>query len=156
MAEIEEQCATRLRELRKRRDLTLRECEERSAGRFKAVVMGSYERGTRAISLERLQELADFYEVPIQYFLGGESLRQENQLKRFTFDLRKLRSTHYSDESITKFSKLLLYFVEKRSDWNGEVLSIRGADGELLPTITDDPEILEKLDFHGLVFKPKN
>jgi transcriptional regulator with XRE-family HTH domain len=70
MIEIEARCAQLLRQLRKTRGMTLRDCEEESGGRFKAVVMGSYERGTRAISLQRLQEIADFYQVPIQYFFA--------------------------------------------------------------------------------------
>ena len=56
--EIEELCAQRLRDLRRSRGLTLDQCESMSGGVIKAVVLGSYERGTRAISLARLTQLA--------------------------------------------------------------------------------------------------
>src|SRR5690606_22454217 len=48
----------RLREARRARGLTLQDVEERSGGRWKAVVIGSYERGDRAVSAARLTELA--------------------------------------------------------------------------------------------------
>jgi transcriptional regulator with XRE-family HTH domain len=41
-----------------------------SNGKYKSVVVGSYERGTRAISVNRLIELAELYEVPITEFFG--------------------------------------------------------------------------------------
>jgi transcriptional regulator with XRE-family HTH domain len=151
MVEIEERCASLLRELRKKRGLTLRECEEASGGKFKAVVMGSYERGTRAISLERLQEIADFYEVPIQYFFGADKAQVDSMRMRLTFDLRRLRSSQKMDASFERISQLLALFISKRRDFNGEVLSIRESDGDLLQLITDDGEIFKKLEFHKLI-----
>jgi hypothetical protein len=49
--EIEQRCAHKLRELRRSKGLTLQDCELISNGALKAVVLGSYERGHRAISL---------------------------------------------------------------------------------------------------------
>lgn len=152
MVEIEERCAALLRQLRKKRGLTLRECEIESGGRFKAVVMGSYERGTRAISLERLQEIADFYQVPVQYFFTHPGKSTHLDKDRFTFDLRKMRNAQYQDETLNKVAELLQYFMSRRDDWNGEILSIRQGDAELLQIITHDDEVLAKLDFHGLFF----
>lgn len=153
MNEIEKHCAATIRELRKKKGLTLKECEELSHGRFKAVVMGSYERGSRAISLERLQEIADFYGVPIHYFFKGEESVQED--RKFTFDLRKIKNTMYSEESFERVKSLLTHFIHMRSDWNGEVLSIRQSDGELLTAITGDREIIKKLHFHGYFLNAK-
>lgn len=153
MNEIEKHCAATIRELRKKKGLTLKECEELSHGRFKAVVMGSYERGSRAISLERLQEIADFYGVPIYYFFKGEESVQED--RKFTFDLRKIKNTMYSEESFERVKSLLTHFIHMRSDWNGEVLSIRQSDGELLTAITGDREIIKKLHFHGYFLNAK-
>ena len=39
--------------------------EATSEGRWKAVVVGSYERGDRAVTVQRLAELAEFYGVPL-------------------------------------------------------------------------------------------
>ncbi len=153
MNEIEERCAALLRQLRKKRGLTLRECEVESQGKFKAVVMGSYERGTRAISLERLQELSDFYQVPIQYFFSQERSSGASDNRRYTFDLRRLKNSPYSDIGFDRVSEFLRHYMERRHDWNGEVLSIRQSDGELLTLISGDSEIIEKLQFHGAFFK---
>lgn len=152
MIEIEQHCALLIRELRRKKRLTLKECEERSQGRFKAVVMGSYERGTRAISLERLQEIADFYEVPIQYFFGSDSSKVVERI--FTFDLRRMKNSGYTEEGFERVKALLSHFITMRGDWNGEVLSIRQGDGNILTAVSNDKEIVAKLDFHGYLLRP--
>ena len=55
----------RLRHIRTQQGLSLHGVEEKSRGRWKAVVVGSYERGDRAVTVQRLAELADFYGVPV-------------------------------------------------------------------------------------------
>lgn len=152
MIEVEERCALLIRELRKKKGLTLKECEELSRGRFKAVVMGSYERGTRAISLERLQEIADFYEVPIQYFFGSDTSKINERI--FTFDLRRMKNSSYTEEGIDRVKAMLSHFIAMRGDWNGEVLSIRQSDGDILTAVSSDKDIVAKLDFHGYLLRP--
>src|SRR5947207_7749115 len=61
----------RLRAIRTQQGLSLHGVEEKSRGRWKAVVVGSYERGDRAVTVQRLAELADFYGVPVQELLPG-------------------------------------------------------------------------------------
>jgi transcriptional regulator with XRE-family HTH domain len=151
MVEIEERAAQLLRQLRLKKGLTLKECEVESEGRFKAVVLGSYERGTRAISLQRLQELADFYEVPIQYFFEVGELGALPRASRHTFDLRKLRGSLHMDEKFDLVAKMLVFFARQRGDWNGEVLSIRASDAALLPILSEDIEIIEKLRLYKLI-----
>jgi transcriptional regulator with XRE-family HTH domain len=153
MVEIEARCAELLRQLRKKRGMTLRECEEESGGRFKAVVMGSYERGTRAISLERLQEIADFYHVPIQYFMSDSNPSSNDLNEKVTFDLRKMKLASAFDPSIERLTKMLSIFISKRSDWNGELLTIRRSDNELLEVISNDADIVAKLRLHQIFFK---
>ena len=48
----------RLRAVRAQQHLSLQGVERKSGGRWKAVVVGSYERGDRAVSVQRLAELA--------------------------------------------------------------------------------------------------
>lgn len=55
----------RLRAIRMQQHLSLHGVERKSDGKWKAVVVGSYERGDRAVSVQRLAELADFYGVPV-------------------------------------------------------------------------------------------
>jgi len=50
-----------LRNLRYGADLSLQQLEETSAGQWKAVVVGSYERGDRRITVERADELLARY-----------------------------------------------------------------------------------------------
>lgn len=59
----------RLTSTRHARGWSLTDAERRSGGQFKAVVVGSYERGDRRVSLESLYALADLYEVPVGTFL---------------------------------------------------------------------------------------
>ena len=63
----------RLRSVRTQQGLSLQAVQDRSQGRWKAVVVGSYERGDRAITVERLAELAEFYGVTVAALLpdGG-------------------------------------------------------------------------------------
>jgi hypothetical protein len=59
-----------LRDARQRCGLTLAAVGVRSAGRFKASVLGSYERGEKKISLERFSALADLYGSPCHDLLA--------------------------------------------------------------------------------------
>ena len=55
----------KLRAIRQQQGMSLHGVEEKSKGRWKAVVVGSYERGVRAVSLAKLGALAEFYRVPV-------------------------------------------------------------------------------------------
>src|SRR6202021_4014318 len=61
----------RLRAIRTQQGLSLHGVEQKSQGRWKAVVVGSYERGDRAVTVQRLAELAHFYGVPVHELLPG-------------------------------------------------------------------------------------
>ena len=57
--------ADRLRIIRKSKGWSLQDVERNSNGKWKAVVIGSYERADRAISLKKAISLMDFYQVPV-------------------------------------------------------------------------------------------
>src|SRR3954453_2463447 len=59
----------RLRAIRNQQGLSLQGVEDKSHGRWKAVGVGSYERGDRAVTVQRLSELAVFYGVPVSELL---------------------------------------------------------------------------------------
>ena len=63
----------RLRSIRTQQGLSLHGVEEKSEGRWKAVVVGSYERGDRSVSVHRLAELAAFYGVSATDLLPRET-----------------------------------------------------------------------------------
>ena len=54
----------RLRTARRQRGWSLGEVESYTDGEFKASVVGAYERGERALSVQRLVRLAEVYAVP--------------------------------------------------------------------------------------------
>src|SRR5438046_10083508 len=72
-SEYAKSLGARLRSIRQQQGLSLQGVEEKSAGRWKAVVVGSYERGDRAVTVSRLAELADFYRVPVAELLHAGS-----------------------------------------------------------------------------------
>jgi len=74
MADYVQVLGARLRDVRQREGLSLQRVEQRSGGRCKAVVMGSYERGDRAVTVQKLAELARFYGVPMSLLLPPEDL----------------------------------------------------------------------------------
>src|SRR5919202_6502453 len=69
----------RLRAIRTQQGLSLHGVEKKSKGRWKAVVVGSYERGDRAVTVQKLAELAEFYGVPVSELLpqGSPSAASE-------------------------------------------------------------------------------
>lgn len=142
--EIEKICATKLRELRRRKGLTLEEFEKFTDGEIKAVVLGSYERGTRAISLARLQELAKIYEVPLEYFFNEPKIAIISE--RLTFDLRRIKSREDLDETIVGLRRYLSSIVNRRRDFNGEVLTLRESDNEILGFIAQ-MQVNEMIDY---------
>lgn len=150
--EIEKICASKLRELRRRKGFTLEEFEKFTDGEVKAVVLGSYERGTRAISLARLQKLANIYEVPLEYFFAQPKISLKNE--RLTFDLRRIKIRENLDESIAGLRRYLSSIVAKRRDFNGEVLTLRESDNEILAIIAHMrmDEMFEYLKLNRLLF----
>ena len=153
MTNIEEICARQLRELRRKKGFTLEEFERLSEGEFKAVVLGSYERGARAISLVRLEKLAKIYEVPLEYFFKIKSTAELSE-NRLIFDLRRIRKLETLEENLEAVKRFLASVIRKRSDWNGEVISLRGGDAQLLALISDSEisELTQKLQLAGFLF----
>jgi transcriptional regulator with XRE-family HTH domain len=65
----------RLRAARRHRGWSLGDVESQTDGEFKASVVGAYERGERAISVQRFVNLAEIYGTPASELLpaGSES-----------------------------------------------------------------------------------
>lgn len=62
----------RLRAARRQRGWSLGEVESQTEGEFKASVVGAYERGERAISVQRFARLSFVYGIPPYDLLPGE------------------------------------------------------------------------------------
>ena len=139
MSDYAQALGRRLRAIRTQQGLSLQGVEQRSQGRWKAVVVGSYERGDRAITVARLSELADFYGVPIAELLpgspaGGEATEPPSRL---TLDLERLAQVPAERAgSLARFARAI---QTQRGDYNGRVLSIRREDLRTLALIYDEP-----------------
>ena len=131
--------SARIRRQRKARSLTLQDIERLSAGRIKAVVMGSYERGSRAISLARAIEIANLFSIPLTELIEEPSTRISGEGALLILDLRKLRgidSTKVTDE-IVKIRSFANAICAKRRDWYGEVLTLRSGDLDTLTLVME-------------------
>jgi transcriptional regulator with XRE-family HTH domain len=133
---------SRLRAIRTQQGMSLHGVEERSTGRWKAVVVGSYERGDRAVTVQRLAELADFYGVPVGALLpdaGGGTVVEAPP--RLVIDLEALGSV--PAERAGPLARYAATIQGQRGDYNGKVLSIRREDLRTLAVIYDEgPSIL--------------
>ncbi len=122
--------------------MTLLDVEARSAGRWKAVVVGSYERGDRAISANKLLALAEFYGVPPAALLTdlgslpGLSGKSTHVI-RTLIDLPVLRAC--PSEIILSMKRLVTALERARNDWNGQVLSLRRSDLTTLAMLAEYP-----------------
>lgn len=154
--------SARLRQIRVQQGLTLKQVEIKSKGRWKAVVVGSYERGTRSLSIKKAEELCDFYGVPLpQLFANSSEINtsisttsRPNEVWRF--DLRRIRAFNsHPDSIVNNVHSFLQNLAIKRDDWNGELLSIRRSDIELLALLTQksEPDLKQALVLRGLMLK---
>ncbi len=129
---------SRLRAVRSQQRLSLHGVERKSGGKWKAVVVGSYERGDRAVSVARLAELAEFYGVPISELLpteeGVPSARIDSSNK-IVLDLQKLQ--HVPAEDAAPLVRYAQSIQRQRGDYGNKVLSIRGEDLRALALMFD-------------------
>jgi transcriptional regulator with XRE-family HTH domain len=128
----------RLRAVRSQQRLSLHGVERKSGGRWKAVVVGSYERGDRAVSVARLAELAEFYRVPIGELLpsGEEPSRSRDRVTGgLVLDLRELHNVTADDAApLVRYAQSI---QRQRGDYGNTVLSIRGEDLRVLALMFD-------------------
>lgn len=117
----------RLRRVRKQKGMTLAQVESASRGRWKSVVIGSYERGDRSITAANLARLAAFYSVPIEeFFPQPTSIHPKPISIRPLIDLPKLKSDE--NQNFDQLRRFVYGIERSRDDWNGQILSIRKSD----------------------------
>lgn len=129
----------RLRAVRRTQGLRLQDVEINSAGRFKAVVVGSYERGDRAVSAHKLASLAEFYGVPVTELLPDDdppSRGSRDVGVRLAID-RLLLAEDAAE--IAPLLRLVQHVQWLRGDYNGRVLSLRGDDLRTVAIALDVP-----------------
>ena len=153
--------SARIRAQRKARSLTLQDIERLSNGRIKAVVMGSYERGSRAISLARTIEIANLFAIPLTELIEEPRKIESESDGLLIFDLRKMReiSVTVTGNEITKINAFVTAICARRRDWNGEILTLRSGDLDTLTLVLSTPraavqELLER--FQLIIKAPRN
>jgi hypothetical protein len=123
-----------LRALRIARNWTLNDFERASSGTVKAVVLGSYERGSRSITVSKLETIIAIYGVPITAVLQSNSELSYAAPKNVIIDLRKLREVCSVKDSknLMALHTFTNGIANTRKDYNGEILSLRGSDVDFL------------------------
>ncbi len=158
MSDYQRRLGGRLRAIRQQQGLTLQQVEEVSAGKWKAVVVGSYERGDRAVSVAKLAELSEFFNVPVSELLPKEDLpgapASANAAgpSRVMLDLRRLSRSDL-DPDLRPVSRFAHTIQLQRGDYNGSVLTIRGEDLRALSVIygTDPEDLVIRLEDEGVL-----
>jgi transcriptional regulator with XRE-family HTH domain len=127
----------KLRSVRNQQGLSLQGVEAKSNGAWKAVVVGSYERGDRAVTVQRLAELAEFYGVPVTELLPEPpSAALMEPPPRLVIDLERLGQV--PAEKAGPLARYAAAIQAQRGDYNGRVLSIRQDDLRTLAVIYDE------------------
>lgn len=136
----------RLRSLRKARHMSLDDVERQSTGRWSASAIGAYERGFRTLSLPRLHELAEFYDVPVSVLLGEQTTTQEGPPK-LVLDLEALNRV----PEAAPVQRFVRSIIVERGDYNGRVLTIRRDDLRAICALlqTDIAEAVSRLEAWG-------
>ena len=147
----------RLRAIRNQQGLSLQRVEDKSEGKWKAVVVGSYERGDRAVTVQRLSELAAFYGVPaVELLPDPRPSSAEINVEKIVLDLEALGSVPVDEAGpLARYASTI---QAQRHEYNGRVLSIRAEDLRSLAIIYDmaPSELSERLQDWGVLSAPPN
>jgi transcriptional regulator with XRE-family HTH domain len=143
----------RLRAIRQQQGLSLHAVEEKSDGRWKAVVVGSYERGDRAITVAKLAELAAFYGVPVGQLLPDAQPRprEAKPMRKVVVDLEAM--ARVPAEVVAPLARFVASIQAKRGDYNGRVLTIRADDLNTVALLFDQPvaDVVDRLTTWGVI-----
>lgn len=126
----------RLRAVRRRQGLTLHGVELKSGGRWNAAAVGAYERGERALSVQKLADLLDFYGVPIaECFPESRAPSEAKPSDRINLDLTRLRQL--STQTLDPLVRFVAAIQGQRGTYDVDVLTIRSADLRTLSIMYD-------------------
>ena len=131
MVDLSRDIGRALRNVRIARGLTLRSASRLSEGRFKPSSIAGYERGERAITVQRFCDLARVYEVDPARLLAGI--------------LSEARGESKVEVDLTALRRLDLPEAETVRDFADRVRSVRGASGAEVVTLRDaDLEVIAR------------
>lgn len=124
---------SRLRTVRISKGLTLSQVSALSKGSISAIALGSYERGDRSLSTEKLFAISNIYQIPVAELMSP--IEKGIKSGRVIIDIKKLSTS--SDSSNDAALKIVQRIAHMRHDWNGEVISLRSSDMALLKIFAD-------------------
>ncbi len=159
MSEYAQALGAKLRAIRTQQGLSLQGVEQKSGGRWKAVVIGSYERGDRAVTAQRLLELAAFYRVPVTELLPHDVQQAppapSSAAPRVVLDLERLHAE--APEQRTPLARYAAAIQRQRGDYNGAVLSLRAEDLRALSAVygISPGEVTEQLLDSGVLARDR-
>jgi transcriptional regulator with XRE-family HTH domain len=147
----------RLRRIRMQKGMSLQDVQEASGGKWKAAVIGAYERGDRNVTVARLSELSDFYGVPVGEILPEDGVpappARAEARPRVTLDLEGLeRVPRPERDAVARFASAIQV---QRGDFNGRVLTVRADDLMALGLLYELPvdELNARLTEWGLLVR---
>lgn len=131
MDEFDRSLGERLRAARKRKNWSLHDVEEISNSEFKSSVLGAYERGERAVSVQRLHRLAQIYSVDMVQLIPAEPdpVAAGGEV---SIDLVAIDS---ADPSVTEAIDRFLSAIQFRRRSSDGSLAVRQSDLELLASL---------------------
>lgn len=142
-ADYQQRLGARLRAIRRGQGLRLQDVEELSQGVFKAVVVGSYERGDRAVAAHKLAALAALYDVAVADLLpeddpSGDAGRPAG----WTIAVDPLLRS--SDPDLAALKRLVRHVQHLRDEPESPVLTLRRSDLRIVAvTVGLPPESVE-------------
>jgi transcriptional regulator with XRE-family HTH domain len=155
MSDYAGQLGERLRKIRIQKGMSLQDVQQASKGKWKAAVVGAYERGDRNVTVARLSELADFYQVPVSEILPEDDRSvapgEPPGRRRVVLDLEGLDKVPEEDrDPLSRFTHAIQI---QRGDYNGRVLTIREDDLMALALLyqTSAAELSRRLGDWGLL-----
>ena len=154
MSDYAGQLGERLRKIRIQKGMSLQDVQQASKGKWKAAVVGAYERGDRNVTVARLSELAEFYGVPVSEILPDDDRVSPGEplgRRRVVLDLEGLDKVPEGDrDPLSRFTHAIQI---QRGDYNGRVLTIREDDLMALALLyqTSADELSRRLGEWGLL-----
>ena len=124
----------------------MKDVERKSDGQWTAMVVGSYERADRAVTVTKLVELADFYGIPVSELLPDAWISVPRPAATaIVLDLQRLRELPHEHGAL--LARYVRSIEHQRGDYNGQVLSIRSEDLRSLAILYDRSpnELLDQL-----------
>ena len=137
----------RIRAARISRGWSLADFQSHSGGAITAIAMGSYERGSRTLSTQKLITICKVFEISLLHLLASDQeLVRGDSSSRHIYDLRALQALPHTPEK----SHLLSYIhqiIKERGDWKGAVISLRESDIENLTRIFECSSAIESASY---------